>query len=90
MDTRVLLANTNKRFESIFQALGIIDTKVDSSAAMIDGIGEITFNKIVELENKLDAIMAHLGIELPVQPADEGITPETADAILEHAESVQS
>jgi hypothetical protein len=65
MDTRVLLANTNKRFDAIFNGLAILNKQQETDTGNTLEAFEVLHEKIVELDNKLDAIMAHLGLVLP-------------------------
>lgn len=76
MDTRVLLANTSKRYDAIFSGLGILDQKLNQLGENTLGADEVLHGKLVELDNKLDLIMAHLGIELPkTEPETPGDGP---------------
>jgi hypothetical protein len=68
LDTRVLLANTNKRFQSIFEAIQILNGNQAQTAASFDSGLEVVYEKLIEVDNKLDLIMAHLGIEMPSPP----------------------
>ena len=72
MDTRVLLANTNKRFASIFDAIQILNGNQAQTAASFDAGLEVIYTKLIEMDNKLDAILSHLGIELPSVDVPEG------------------
>lgn len=71
MDTRVLLANTNKRFQSIFDAIQILNQNQAQTAASFDAGLEVIYTKQIEMDNKLDAILSHLGIEVPSTASDE-------------------
>jgi hypothetical protein len=68
LDTRVLLANTQKKYEAIFNGLGILAHNLQNTTAGI----EVTYEKMIELDNKVDAIMKHLGIELAQETAETG------------------
>ena len=91
MDTRVLLANTNKRFEAIFQSIGILNQNQAQTAASFDAGLEVIYSKLVEVDNKLDLVLAHLGIEVPaVQEVSEAETPatESVEPVSETAQLV--
>ena len=76
MDTRVLLANTNKRFASIFDAIQILNGNQAQTAASFDAGLEVIYTKLIEMDNKLDAILSHLGIELPSPVSEEPVITE--------------
>lgn len=82
MDTRVLLANTAKKFEAIFNGLGVLSQMLGQNKAAYDEVSEVTFMKLIELDNKLDAIMAHSGVVyIPTVPT-ETLIPEENDPVL--------
>jgi hypothetical protein len=71
MDQRVLLANANKRYDAIFQGLGILNKQAAEDAENILAAFEVLHAKLIEIDNKLDSVMVHLGL-----------TPEESDIIL--------
>lgn len=62
MDTRVLLANANKRYEAIFNALQVLNGSITQEIGVTS---EVIYTKLVEVDNKIDLVLAHLGIEVP-------------------------
>ncbi len=82
MDTRVLLANTAKKFEAIFNGLGVLSQMLGQNKAAADESAEVTYMKLIELDNKLDAIMAHAGVVYVPTVSTETLIDEESSPVL--------
>lgn len=71
MDVRVLLANNSKKYEAVFEALLSLEKRFMESREFVDGATETIYNKLIEMDEKLDLLASHQGptqleqLELP-------------------------
>lgn len=81
MDTRVLLANSNKRYEAIFNGLGLLSQNLQAINTNVGATAEVVYEKLVEVDSKLDLLLNHFGLELPVAGPEPGPDAELTSPI---------
>jgi hypothetical protein len=81
VDTRVLLANNNKRYQAIFDGLGLLSQNLQAVNTNVGATAEVVYAKLIEVDSKLDLLLNHFGLVLtepgpepgPVGPSDEAL-----------------